>query len=416
MARFKGVGIHVFAGGFTQGVQRLLDVNTHLECHGFGQRTAQALCGVSVTDAPAEEWHYVNADFAYGNPRCTGFSTLTAGYSSEAHGPWSKQCQDIKDFTEYVCKHHYPIAIWESVTQAASTGKPLLDYLIREHYQPAGYRIAHVFLSTAAVGNCQNRRRYLFVAYKGDKNFNIRPPKLAPRIQALWQTIGCDLDRTTNEKNLKLGDYDRDSCHRLDRYEKECVPHLATGWGLNALAKYRTDLLPDYYKATWKHRNSEKPFSLHCISRPNWLTYCPTLSSSSIKLLHPVHHRTMTVGEFARIMHWEDENGEPLLPIGKDPVAQLAKGVCPSVGQWVANQVVAYLNDDWGKKDFSLRYDPNACQWDGEHFTNRPLEKTFHLLEYYPRRSEELENVECEKRPHKHDVAWVKRGLSRIRD
>ena len=100
--KYTGVGIHVFAGGFTLGVQEVMNVETQLEAHGpFGQASAEQIVKVEWINDKAANWPDVTADFAFGNPRCTGFSTITAGYDEGTHGAWAKQTCDIHQLCEY---------------------------------------------------------------------------------------------------------------------------------------------------------------------------------------------------------------------------------------------------------------------------------------------------------------------------
>jgi len=113
----KAVGCHVFAGGFTMGVKRVFDVECQLESHGFGKETCEAVAKVPFVNRPDANWPDVEAQFLYGNPRCTGFSCITSGYDEDTHGPWAKQTEDIHQLCNYAAGR-YDIIIWESVQQA----------------------------------------------------------------------------------------------------------------------------------------------------------------------------------------------------------------------------------------------------------------------------------------------------------
>jgi site-specific DNA-cytosine methylase len=369
---YDAVGIHVFAGGFTMGVKKVMNCETQLEKHGFGIETAEEVAKVQVING---EWPDVPAQMAFGNPRCTGFSTITSGYDETAHGPWSKQTCDIHELCSYAAGK-YDIVIWESVQQAYTTGKPLLDYLISEYFAPRNYRVAHVFINAASFSNAQQRKRYFFVAYRDDRNFNITPPVIDPYYATLYDAIWEDRNRETREVRFSASDeYDRDCYIKLTDNEKACVPYLPTGWGLNTLARFRYQFLPDKMKYVWDTRVSDMPFSLHCISRTNWLRPCPTLHSSATRYIHPTHDRPLTVGELAAVMGWDD------IPRGRMPVPQLAKGVVPAVGEWLAQQAADYLDGKWAGDDWESSYDPHDCEWKGRS-VNGAREKVFDLTRY----------------------------------
>lgn len=371
------LGIHVFAGGFSLGVQNVHKVTTHLETHGFALDTAQHVAGVNCINCEAKDWPHVKADWVFGNPRCTGFSCITSGYSEETHGAWAKQTRDIHELMEYSVKHDYPVICWESVQQAYSTGRELLDYLRDKWCVPNGYRIAHLFINAGTFGNSQMRKRYFFVAYKKDMNFNIVPPELAPWrpsvYDAAWHLRGRD---TYPFPLYTSADYDRDAYTELTGDEKEVIPMLPNGYCLNRFAKACPTRLPEYLQFQWMARTSDMPFSLHCISRTNWLTPFPTMSSSCVRQIHPDEHRPFTVGELASAMGWGDK-----IPVGKNPGAQLAKGVVPAVGQWLAEQVDLYLNNHWGADDWESSYDDRKNEWVGQECPGQ-VEKVFNLTKY----------------------------------
>jgi site-specific DNA-cytosine methylase len=376
----KAVGVHVFAGGFTMGVSRECEILAQLECHGFGLDTARHVANNQwpVINAPPSEWPvFTDVDLVYGNPRCTGFSTMTSGYDEDTHGPWSKQCQDIHDLCGYGVKCNAKLIIWESVQQAYCVGKPLLDKLRDSLFVPAGYKLAHVFMNAASFGNAQQRKRYFFVAYRQGK-FNVSPPELDPYAASLWDAIGHAIDRPTHECTFRRGeDYDDGSYIKLTPDEEFCVPLMPNGWDLNTLAKRRSHVLPPQFKLTYDHRGSDIPFSLHTICRIVWDKQSPTLHSSSGRMLHPERDRPLTVGELSMIMGW------PCIPRGYQPQAQIAKGVVPAVGQWLAQQARACIEGRWhDEADFELSFDSKNDEWIGREFDEPPVEKVFDLTQY----------------------------------
>jgi site-specific DNA-cytosine methylase len=384
----KAVGIHVFAGGFTVGVQKVFDVAHQLEVHGFGLETAEHMCKLEAINCPADQWPHIDAEFAFGNPRCTGFSTITSGYGENTHGPWAKQTCDIHEFCQYAAGR-YDIAIWESVQQAFSVGRPLLDYLRDEVFAPKHYRIAHVFVNAATFGNPQMRKRYFFVAYRDDRPFNITPPPMSGYYCTPYHAMYDIKDRPVKEFNWCDEDYSEDSYVKLTDDEKATLPYLPNGWCMNTLARWFNQAMPPKFQETWQLRNSDIPFSLHCPTRLNWLARCPTLHGSCGRFIHPEHDRACTVMELARLMGW------PEAPRGKLPFAQIAKGIVPAVGEWLAQQAESYLDNAWGSEDWESSYDARTGEWVGGDTTGQ-LEKTFDLTSYVGRTLQEhtLEQVQ----------------------
>lgn len=371
------VGIHVFAGGFTYGVQQRNRVTTQLETHDFALPTARKMCGVETINCDRwEDWPDVSGDWAFGNPRCTGFSCITSGYGPQAHGPWAKQTKDIHDLIHYSIKQGYQCIVWESVTQAYSTGRELLDYLRDELLGPAGYNICHVLLTTATFGNAQNRRRYFFVAYPKGKRFNVAFPECPEFITTTRDVIG-GLEGNTCGPTRFREEYGPDEYLDLSPEDKLCIPLLDTGWNLNDLGKYRYDLIPPKFQAIWKERSSNMPFSMHSPHRMAYDTFCPTFFGSCMVQIHPRLNRPLTVGEVAKLMGWPD------IPVGRGPGAQMAKGIVPAVGTWLAEQVGYCLDDVWDD-DYEWDYCAKTQNFVGQSFTETPAEKTFNALDYRP--------------------------------
>jgi len=379
----KALGVHVFAGGFTAGVMRKMDVVAQLEIHNFGRDTVEKKLKLPFINADRwEDWPLIkDCDLIFGNPRCTGFSCITAGQGENTHGPWAKQTKDVHDFCRYVAAAQPQVAVWESVQQAFTVGRPLLDYIRDEIIVPAGYRIAHLFINSAMFGNSQNRRRYFFVAYKRNLKFNAEVPKLPKYKATLTEAIALLASRKTNEARLgREGEpYNADSSLLLSCREAAVVPHLATRQCLNNFAKTQLTLLREVcpkYADTYETRISERPFSMHCIRRLDWDRQCPTLHSSCSRLIHPDLNRALTVRELATIMGWSH------VPVGDLPVCQIVKGVVPAVGQWLAEQVEHSLNKDWST-DWETKYNHHTGYWDGQY--TEADEKIIDMTHYYPK-------------------------------
>ena len=383
----QALGCHVFAGGFTSGVMQEMNVVAQLETHNFGRGTVEQRLQVPFINADRwEDWpKYKGIDMLFGNPRCTGFSCLTAGQGGDTHGPWAAQTKDVHDFCQYGLSIDVPVMVWESVQQAYSVGKPLLDYLRDELFIPRGYKILHMFLNAASFGNCQNRRRYFFVAYKSDLKINAEAPTLPQRCTTLRDVIAhLEKRKTRGARIYKEGtEYDGDTYLDLHPDEWKVVPHLAQWECLNRFARNKLDnlrkLVPRYAE-TQETRMSERPFSLHCVRRIAYDRSCPTLSSSCGRFVHPVLNRPLTIRELATVMGWEH------VPAGDLPVHQIAKGVVPAVGTWLARMVKAAFVGTW-TDEWETKYDHHSGTWKGE-YTCAP-ERVIDMTHYYPKEKED---------------------------
>lgn len=361
------------------GVRNVMDVECQLECHGFGGQSCEAVAHTPFVNGPPESWHVSkDAQLCYGNPRCTGFSCISAGCGEHAHGPWSGPTIDIHQMCEYAAGN-YDIVIWESVQQAYSVGRPLLDYLRDEIFVPKHYRVAHVFINAASFGNAQQRKRYFFVAYRDDRNFNIVPPNISANMTVTADVIWDMRTRVTREGPLNSGTwqaYDQDTYCDLTPDEKLCVPNVPNGWDANGLGRYAPHLLPPKWQDVWKNRCSDMPFSMHGVRRVNWLAAFPTIHSGATRCIHPSLDRPLTVGELSAIMGWPD------IPRGPAPIKQIAKGIVPAVGEWLAEQAKLYLDDHWGDEDWQSSYCHREGEWIGGD-ANGAVEKVFDMTKYY---------------------------------
>ncbi len=77
-----------------------------------------------------------------------------------------------------------------------------------------------------------------------------------------------------------------------------------------------------------------------------------------------------------------------MTPLGEKPYHQIAKGVCPEVGTWLAEQAALFLDGAWGGDDWSTRWDAPTGRWVGEEFTGQPREKVLNLSTFVPRLEE----------------------------
>ena len=377
----KAVGIHVFAGGFSYGVSKRHEVVCQLEQHNFGLETANDVFGIETVNHKDAKWPHVEADWSFGNPRCTGFSTITSGYAEDCHGPWAKQTQDIHRLMEYAI-NRYDLVIWESVQQAFTVGRPLLDYLRDEVCEPNHYRVAHVMLNAASFGNSQQRKRYFFVAYRDNRTFNVEPPQLGPEKPLLYHAI-WDLRDRPNTRPAHLwcrdAEYDFDCHAKLTPAEDEDIRHLPGGMCFNALGRWNHSIMSKKHQQTWNLRVSDMPFSMHGCYRTQWLCPCPTLHSSAGRFIHPHHHRPLTVGEIATIMGWEGK-----IPVGPNPIGQIVKGIVPEIGTWLSRQAELYLTGAWGEDDWYTKYDDNKGEWVGGNAKGM-REKELNLTRYAPK-------------------------------
>lgn len=356
----QAVGIHVFAGGFTQGVKSVADVICQLEKGTFGNETVTQQLKVPVYISKTAKWDTIPCDLVYGNPRCSAFSTVT----KFSRGPASHINIDMHEVCAYAQQVRAPFAIIESVQQAHTQGRPLFQILY-DTYFGKDYRVARILFSAFSFGNCQRRRRFFWIAYHRDFTFHAKLPErdnnttLRDVIEPLehFATEPC-----TFKKNDR---YSPDSYPWRDQPINLLVSHIPEGRCANDVVlenPHLADLHP-LLKIAWKYRVSSMPYGLGCPYRPRYDGNSPTLTSQSGWVLHPKFDRTLTVREHAAIMGWR------VMPLGPHPLQQLCKGVIPDIGMWIVQQVQNSVNT----KYLDLAFQKG--QW--IELKGQPVEKIF---------------------------------------
>ena len=167
----RAVDVHGFGGGFTLGaVQAGWDlVGKKSREVGFGVLNCLAnrdLLGSdweSQADVPAMWTLEDDVQLVFGNPPCSGFSTLSPKHF---RGQDSAVNDYMWEFVGYAARQKPEIAIFESVQQTFSQGRPLMQRLRERLEEVSGlkYDLYHVLHTNAALGGASIRKRYFWVA------------------------------------------------------------------------------------------------------------------------------------------------------------------------------------------------------------------------------------------------------------
>lgn len=170
MSEFTAVDVHGFGGGFTLGVvQAGFELTAKMSrAAGFGVYNTLAnrhLLGdewESHTGHP-DEWPIVHADYVFGNPPCSGFSTLSR---KDFRGTDSTINEYMWEVIRYAGEVRPTIVAWESVQQTFRQGLELMRQLHAELESISGlkYHLTHVLHNNLSHGGCSMRRRYFWVA------------------------------------------------------------------------------------------------------------------------------------------------------------------------------------------------------------------------------------------------------------
>lgn len=394
MGEVTAIGSHVFMGGMTRGIAEALDVLAQYEVFNLGELTVEHNLQIPFfqaddpnvwADVLAENPKHSEAPVLYGNPRCTGFSKLGHGCSEDAHGAWSRPTIDIRQLCWLKSIMKGPEGkgplVWgfESVQDAATTGRDLLDLVHKEYGQ--GYRRAELFHNAAQFGNAQHRRRVIFLWYRPEISLPVeeiteqwlwRGPHVtveqALRGQAsyaglvdLWdlpplvvKSIDCfdTLDKLKLaspwiedpgiEKNpdqsvpvtpFPVLNHHYQELKDGDKYMEAGLKTVKEGRSLNHVPE---EVLENAgYDELAEKKMLGISFSWHAPRRIHRAGACPVIYSASGKFIHPKGDRPMSVRDLARIMGFDDE----WAVLGPAPIAQLGKGLCVHVGRWLGHLI-----------------------------------------------------------------------------
>ena len=377
----RAVDCQGLGGAFTLGTVRAgFDVVHKAELPGgFGMENClqnRALLG-DFTDeiGPEEEWTArTDIPFLFGNPPCSGFSLMnTAAANARAHGrepPASARGKDsnindcMKALIAYAgrCfgsdgKLGPEIVAFESVPQAGRRdGRSLMRFLRMDLEQRTGqdYNLTLVFMSGAAVGAAQYRKRFFFVAHRVPFGVEIGKPQVAATyrdaiedLQGLTNTwdqqyrrrkpsgwaTAWDLPREDSfvDAHFSVGE-ERLPITRLLALMPWWEPGMRTEQAAQA-AWDATGRLPEPFEPGLNPY--EKKWGFNQTIRIRWDKpgYVIT-GGGNFQFVHPVEDRMLSIRELARLQGFPDEwdfggNNKSALWIGK--------GVPVPSGLWLAS-------------------------------------------------------------------------------
>lgn len=182
----KAIDVHGFGGGFTLGVvQAGWDlVGKFSLSKGFGVYNTLAnrhLLGHNWDSvaSPPDTWEVLKGQLVFGNPPCSGFSTLSR---KEFRGIHSAANSYMWELMGYASKVSPEMVIFESVQLTFRQGLELMRMLHTHLEEESGhqYRLTHVLHNNASVGGGSTRRRYFWVAHRIPFGVDHFPLKYVP--------------------------------------------------------------------------------------------------------------------------------------------------------------------------------------------------------------------------------------------
>lgn len=355
-AGFTLVGKRELKGGF--GVPNC-EANRHLLGHAWKAQVG-----------PPEQWETVpDTDVVFGNPPCSGFSLMT---DKKHRGVDAKINSCMWSFVEFAARSRPTIAVFESVRQAFSGGRALMQALRAKLEETTGlrYDLYHVMHNAYDLGGAAVRPRYFWVA--SQVPFGVTYPTLIRRPK-LRDVIG-DLEGLSN--TWEAQPYQRTASWwsasvRSDTY---AVDGHVTRYGLATqralqlldLANEKLNGWPPNWhigqmaKYAWEHLNELPPLWSHMIDKlikidfhmgftslTRWDMDRPgrVITGGALNLvLHPTENRTITHRETARVMGFPDDwKIKPLRGYSALPLTW-GKGITVQCGRWIGTQVLNSLH------------------------------------------------------------------------
>lgn len=162
--------VHGFGGGFTLGVVQAgfelvakFSREKGFAVHNtLGNRHLLGEGWDSITGDP-RQWDTYRSDLVFGNPPCSGFSTLS---SASFRGIYSRANEYMWELARYAGRVGPMMVIFESVQQTFRQGLELMRMLHAHLEEASGhhYVLYHVLHNNASLGGVAIRRRYFWVA------------------------------------------------------------------------------------------------------------------------------------------------------------------------------------------------------------------------------------------------------------
>lgn len=167
----KAVGVYIFAGGFTLGVEQHFDVLAHFEDKPYAGTDTfmRNRPNIPVHFRVKGEWEEAienyDPDFIYCNPPCAVFSPI--GISITRGSDFWRQDPRINCWLRsygFIEKRPKILAI-ESVPQALTKGEEMIRALCKDAFR-RGYSVTLLLHDAAHQGAPHHRKRFFFIAHR----------------------------------------------------------------------------------------------------------------------------------------------------------------------------------------------------------------------------------------------------------
>jgi DNA (cytosine-5)-methyltransferase 1 len=316
------VGVHVFAGGHTVGVEQHFEVLAHLENQqAYGARTFKVNrpwvpVYVGVQRWPLDALRELGVDYVYCNPPCAIVSvagrSLTNGRDSWRTDPRTNCIHECLTVLKRVQPRAFSI---ESVCQLFTRAQDLVEEMTVQAMD-LDYHVTHLFVNAKWHGVPQDRRRYFFVATRdrplAPQPLNYAPPSTVREVLAESDAVGFHYRPPTEHlyAGLAPGQGVRDAWERVNPPEVRVIGPQGV------------------------------------VGRPRMMEYRLRLDQPMGAFIgdffvHPTEPRRIGIEEAKRLCRFPDDWQFACNRGGE--FSELARGVMPPVAEWLARSLVSTM-------------------------------------------------------------------------
>lgn len=314
--RPTALGVDIFAGGFTLGVQEHFEVKGHLAHSAYGNSTVELNLPHLPIRTGTENWPGLvqegEVDFLYSNPPCAIWSTAGRNYG----GSWRNdpRLKWISDIFGLLPTLRPRVWCWESVCQAYNRGMPFILDLVTSAAEH-GYSATFLLIDAQYLGVAQRRARFFMVFH------DVRIPWLEPAFKP------TTFREAMAQVQVDAKDQEPPNT-RYVRWLKDTPPG----------GKLRDAMMAAVVAGKFDLTTRGRPSVMD--TRATWDEPAPTLIGE--KLWHPDEDRRLTMQETKALAGFPQD----YQIAGKGPSNQkdlIARGVSPKVAGWLARHVATAL-------------------------------------------------------------------------
>lgn len=360
--KLKAVGIHIFAGLFSRGIQDAgYDLLATLEDGDFGVKTHRfnfpnTPVHQGGKDAwPLKELKAEGIDLVYSNSACANWSICNADKGK------TPVAELGMEHANWAARRLAPQAFVLESVQAMFTAGDAMVKRWEHAWASLGYQTCRLKESGHHVGLPQYRKRALFIAAKANLDFQYDDPGFGvPEVtvrEAISDLDGQNLSLKADAnwalgseyKSGALTPYQAQMRRRSDRL----TWHIA-----HTLSPAITSMIP-----YWEPGKDARSFSEETLAKTYWPNRTNPINpkghpcmlfrrlawdrpsfvlTGGAHWFHPEQDRLLTIREQARLMGVPDDfqlTGTSL----SNPYAELGKAVSPLVGAWIGRQLAGIL-------------------------------------------------------------------------